>query len=123
MPNPFDMLLEPEESRDESTWRWATVTSVSPLRIRLDQDAAPLDGDPIDLVGGLEEGDRVWVQLHRSRGRRGAQPLIMAAKPKPPDQDLWTSGIIPASGVDEVNYVRITREGRTVVAQARIAGI
>lgn len=78
MPNPFDMLLEGEQ-REASTWRWATVTSVDPLRIRLDQDLDPLDLDPVNLAGHLTEGTRVWVQLHQSKGMKGALPVIHSA--------------------------------------------
>ena len=47
-----------------ATWRWATVTQVNPLRIRLDGEAAPLPITPDSLVSDLFVGDRVWVQFY-----------------------------------------------------------
>lgn len=60
-----DQPLDPEEQK--STWRWATVTSLGPLRVRLDQTPDPLDSDPVNLVGPLAVGDRVWCQLVNRR--------------------------------------------------------
>lgn len=75
MPNPFDFLLN-NPATESSTWKWATVTSLAPLRVRLDQEPAPLSVTPINLAGLLEVGDRVWVQMHRSRNMEGAQPIV-----------------------------------------------
>ena len=71
MANPMlDFLSGNDSSPDlmnkesqESSWRWATVTAASPLAIRLDNSPSALSATPIDLVGGLKVGDRVWVQL------------------------------------------------------------
>lgn len=47
------------------SWRWATVTSTSPLRVRFDGP-----GDPLDITPEVFEhvtitlGARVWCQLH-----------------------------------------------------------
>lgn len=60
--NDFSPDLMTKESQ-ESSWRWATVTATSPLEIRLDNSPSALSSTPIDLVGGLKVGDRVWVQL------------------------------------------------------------
>lgn len=60
-PEDLDVLLPgPAPSRD--SWRWATVTQVSPLRIRLDGEATPLDITPDTLVA-VTLADRVWCQL------------------------------------------------------------
>lgn len=45
------------------TTMWATVTTASPLRIRPDTADEPWPIAPIDLVGGLAEGDRVRVTI------------------------------------------------------------
>lgn len=42
-------------------FRWATVTSLDPLRIQLDGDATPLSADPINFAGDLKPGARVWT--------------------------------------------------------------
>lgn len=46
------------------TYRFGTVTQTGPLRVRLDGDLAAVDSTPVDLVGDLHVGDRVWTQLH-----------------------------------------------------------
>lgn len=76
MSNPLNFLLDgPQSERD--VYRWATVATVSPLRIRLDQETTPLLARPINLAGPLSTGDRVWVQFHRGRDSQGAQVLII----------------------------------------------
>lgn len=42
-------------------FRWATVISIRPLRVQLDGDATPLSADPVNLVGDLGRGARVWT--------------------------------------------------------------
>ncbi|WP_136191974.1 hypothetical protein [Actinomyces procaprae] len=49
------------------SYRWGTVTSASPLRVRLDGDSAPLGASPVSLVAAPAVGARVLVLLH---GRR-----------------------------------------------------
>ena len=44
---------------------FATVVSIAPLRVRVDGDTEPLDGQPISLVPGLVDGDRVRVEIDR----------------------------------------------------------
>ena len=46
------------------TWTWATVTQVSPLRIKVDGDTSALDATTDSLVGSLAVDDRVRVHLH-----------------------------------------------------------
>ena len=54
---------------------WATVTSASPLRIRVDGDADPLAGTPSSTVGSLSNGARVFCVIQNGRctiiGRAG----------------------------------------------------
>lgn len=51
------------------SFKWATVTTVTPLRIRLDGDTDPLPVTPDSLVkpANLAVGVRVWVQSYRKR--------------------------------------------------------
>ena len=42
-------------------FRWATVTSLDPLRIQLDGDMAPLAADPTNFAGDLKPAARVWT--------------------------------------------------------------
>lgn len=46
-----------------SAFRWATVTAASPLRVRLDGEAAALDLTPDSLTGPAAVGDRVRVEI------------------------------------------------------------
>ena len=71
----FTTFLPPTEpppaqpqAATESAFRWATVTTASPLRIKLDGDANQLPFVPEVLDDPtLEVNQRVWVQLY---GRR-----------------------------------------------------
>ena len=60
-------------------FKMATVTSVSPLRVRYDNELAPSHATPRNLVGTLAVGDRVRVTLHRRKiaidGRIGGTVL------------------------------------------------
>lgn len=51
------------------SFKWATVTAVAPLRIRLDGDTNALPVTPDSLVkpANLAIGVRVWVQSYRKR--------------------------------------------------------
>ena len=62
----LEMLL-PRTGRPSDDWHWATVTAISPLRVRLDGEATALPITPDTLVAGLAVGARVWCQIH---GRR-----------------------------------------------------
>lgn len=42
-------------------FRWATVTSLDPLRIQLDGDTSPLAADPTNFAGDLKPAARVWA--------------------------------------------------------------
>jgi hypothetical protein len=43
------------------TATWATVTAISPLRVKIDGDTSALAGAPDTLAAGLLVNDRVWV--------------------------------------------------------------
>lgn len=62
MSDRLDFLLDPPTGITNS-FRWATVTSVSPLRIRLDGESEPLATSPAALAA-VQPGNRVWVQLY-----------------------------------------------------------
>lgn len=77
----LDILL-PGPTEPADTWRWATVTATSPLRVRLDGDTAALSVTPDALVTGLVVGARVWCQIvgrrvvvHGPAGDTGWLPL------------------------------------------------
>lgn len=64
-----------------ASWRWATVTSVDPLRVTPDGDTSPLVEAPDTLVSGLVVGDRVRLAIVARRalilGRaRGGAPRL-----------------------------------------------
>lgn len=44
-----------------ASYRWASVTSVNPLRIRFDGESQVLPVSPVNLAGALQVGYRVWV--------------------------------------------------------------
>ncbi|MBB6333631.1 phage tail protein [Schaalia hyovaginalis] len=73
------------KARAESaaSYRWATVTSVRPLRLLFDGEQTPVLREPVNLVGPLEAGQRVWVitVLRRSTivGRAGGSGLPTGA--------------------------------------------
>lgn len=69
------LLPKPPERPD--SWRWATVTAVSPLRVRLDGDTTALDLTP-DALGPVRVGDRVWCQI---TGRR----VVVHPRVRPPE--------------------------------------
>lgn len=89
----------------DSWWGWATVTQVSPLRIRLDTELTALDVTPENLAGALAVDDRVWVQVH---GRQiivhaitGGPSALVAATPDPtPDTLVLRDGAGRAQVVD-----------------------
>lgn len=77
MPDIGDILL-PEKKVDTDAWEWATVTQLSPLRVRFDGETTPVTVAPVDTVGKLLVGDRVWVQFHNKQfvvlGKAGGYP-------------------------------------------------
>ncbi len=88
---------------------WATVTSTTPLRVRLDTKTADLALPPVDLVGNLTTGDRVRVALDNGQAwitarRGGAQPV---------DTD-WQP-ITPAAGASVYNGTNVRARGGIAV--------
>lgn len=75
MSNALDFLLDPAPEPAD-TYRWATVTGIGPLRIRLDGEAEPLAATPAAICP-LQLGDRVWVQIH------GRQMVVLGAHQVP----------------------------------------
>jgi len=67
-PGALDLLL-PQPNAVDLAFRWATVTSVTPLRVRLDGEDAPLPLDLDSLVdpASLRVDDRVRCELGRRR--------------------------------------------------------
>jgi hypothetical protein len=58
----LDLLLpDPLTVEDRDTAGWATVTAISPLRIKLDGESTALPFTPDSIAGGLAVNDRVWV--------------------------------------------------------------
>ena len=85
----LDLLVPPRRLESES-WHWATVTSLSPFRVRLDGEASELLAVPENLTGAARTvGERVWVQRY---GRR----LLVHGGPEVFDtgwiQTGWTLG-------------------------------
>lgn len=73
--NPFGQteVDEVEPTSPPSTFQWATITQVSPLRIRMDGESTALPITPASLVAPtvLGVGKRAWVQVH------GRRPIIL----------------------------------------------
>lgn len=63
--NPLAQLLTPPVDMAES-WRWGTIQSVTPLRVRLDGDTEALTGTP-DTLTPVHLGDRVRVHVYNRR--------------------------------------------------------
>lgn len=58
-----EALLDSGGTGKDNEYRWGTVTQVSPLRVRLDGESAPLAITPESLVA-VDLGFRVWCQLY-----------------------------------------------------------
>lgn len=74
MDNPLNSLILPTPEAPPS-FRWAVVTAVSPLAVRIESESDPLNGKPSTLVAGLEVNDRVFLVIAKNRatilGRAG----------------------------------------------------
>lgn len=67
----FDSF-HPTPPPERDTFRFAEVTEVSPVRIRMDNDTEATPASPTVLgAGPIVVGDRVWVQFH------GRQMIIL----------------------------------------------
>ena len=62
--NPFAGLLGDKTRQD--SWRWGTVVSENPVRVRLDGDSEPSLATP-DCLVPVTTGDRVRVQIANRR--------------------------------------------------------
>jgi hypothetical protein len=112
------LLLPPPVQRD--TWGWATVTGLSPLRIRLDGESDPLPFTPDALAGPLAIDDRVWVALTTNddaavRARR----LVIVGKPGGVQAEL---AALHAQADDErPRWARRTTDGTPANANTTLA--
>lgn len=91
-------------------FRWATVVGTWPLRVQLDGDATPLSADPVNLVGDLGRGVRVWTMSVDRRlyilGAPGGVPSSPAPQPQPvnpPSSSVPTGTIMAYAGVNVPN--------------------
>lgn len=109
-------------SDDETTFRWATVTQLSPLRIRLDGDSSALPLTPDSVVDPLRlaVGTRVWVQFF------GRRLIVLAAsgggQPFPEDTGWVTLPIVTAnfSAYALDNDPKVRRIGSQVIFQGAV---
>jgi hypothetical protein len=100
----LDLLL-PQPAPPGMTGRWATVSSVNPLRIRYDGELDPLAVPVLDLVGGLAVGSRVWTNLYNSQ-------VYLVGKPGGP-------GVPVELGPGDINLVVTTgRYSQSQTAEA-----
>lgn len=112
----LDVLLPgPERPRD--SWRWATVTQVSPLRVRLDGDDAALPVTPDSLlVTPPYVGQRVRVHVvDRS--------IVVVGAASAGQWTAWTPTLSTPSGSPTLGsggtlVGRYTRIGATVIGHA-----
>lgn len=87
--------LLPASPEPGDRWRWATVTGVDPVRVRLDGETAPLDITP-DVLGPVRVGDRVWCQQH------GRRLVAHTAVPFPFRESAGTVNVPLTSGVGSI---------------------
>lgn len=71
--------------RSSPHFEWGTVTSVTPLQVRLDGDPEPLLGTPASLVPVLVVGDRVQVVIQNRRATVTGTPSSVLA-----DELAWS---------------------------------
>jgi microcystin-dependent protein len=87
--------LQPDPAPDSDRSRWATVTGIGPIRIKLDGESTPLPFTPTTLLNDLIVGDRVLVMLMTSPDRlRRARRVVILGKGQ-----LTTTLILPPIGV------------------------
>lgn len=92
---------------DESTYRWATVTQLDPLRIRLDGDSTELPLTPEALIepSRLMVGTRVWVQFF------GRRVIVVSA----------TGNHIDAGRMTQVRQRALTGGGKRTVTDTGVS--
>lgn len=101
--NPLNLLLPRPPDTLQDSWRWGTVKNVSPLRVQLDGDTAPLTGTP-DSLCTVTVGDRVRVHLYNRRA------TIIGKNSYP---DAWCYG---SKGFDKVTLGKNTPRAFTIPA-------
>lgn len=79
-------------------FRWATVVGTRPLRLQLDGDTTPLSADPVNLVGDLVRGARVWTVSVNRRLYILGTPGGVSSSPSP--QPVPVGTITAYAGVD-----------------------
>ena len=109
-----------------TSWNWATVTALSPLRIRLDGDPSAIPVTPDSLVDPrtLVVGDRVRVELTDAnglvvQGKAGGNSATL------PFQVTWSAGSLAAGAETEIEIPLpsscvITRMSTSGAARVRI---
>ncbi len=113
--NPLTVLLKPAMETD--SWLWGTVTSVTPLLVKLDGETQPLP-IPLELLTSVKIGDRVRVHLHQRRA------LIIGKTPPPDDPTIGVWNDLPlsspwggVSGRAKAGYLK-TRDGLVMLRGA-----
>lgn len=94
----------------ENSYRWATVTQLSPLRIRLDGENIPLPITPESLVNPLHlrVATGVWVQLY------GKRVIVLGAHVGGSDPEVPIGGLVPWSGAAAPNANWLIANGAAV---------
>lgn len=84
-------------------FRWATVVGTRPLRVHLDGDTGPLSADPVNLVGDLGRGVRVWTMSVNRRlyilGAPGGVPSSPAPQPQPVNPPSPSPASVPVGTI------------------------
>ena len=74
-----DLLILSKTEEPTEAWEWATVTQLSPLRVRFDGEADSITVAPVNTAGSFVVGDRVWCQVHNRQFiviSRSGGPLV-----------------------------------------------
>lgn len=107
MPDTFDLLL-PKPDPEVPTYRFGTVTSVDPLRVRLDGESSPVPSKPVTLIAP-DVGDRVLVHIYHRQmvilGKVGGQTASL---------DLDVRGDLTVAGAASI--------GETLTVDGKITG-
>ncbi len=99
--------LLPQDTISESTY-WGAVTSLGPLRVRLDGDPGPLPLTPDTLVSGLAVGDRVLVSERTSSDPtfQGRRVVVLGRN---------DGAVPPFAGVKKTSATPLTHLAETVI--------
>lgn len=116
MSDGLDFLLEPP-APPADTYRWATVTGLNPIRIRLDGDELPVESEPVTLCP-LRLGCRVWVQIH------GRMMIILGVAEVPlPETMEWRgtgSNLVTATSWEPITSNELADMSVTVPSEALV---